>query len=356
MPKTPAHTPNPHPRTLFCPECGRETTEFYDNRCRDCFCKSVTLIECPPIIKIRICPVCGAYHIAGKWIEAPGMRDMFLSEISRVVKAHPDAKDLQLDFYEEELDPSRYLVHITASAVLSDLSISATADTEIRIKKETCDACSRIAGGYYAGIVQLRADHRHITEEEIERCIQLADHRLNKLTSKGDRFAFVSKIEELKEGVDLYIGSISACKQVGNAILKELGGTSAISSSLVGKKDGEDLYRVTCAVRLPEFVRGDVASMGGSVIEVTHQDRQIHGTDLSDGSKVSFDAAVPAARLGSRADAVTAVLVAIEKDMVQVLDPETYETVLLKKPTFLHAEAGSDVCVIKTAEGLFLLP
>jgi len=143
---------------------------------------------------------------------------------------------------------------------------------------------------------------------------------------------------------------------VGNAITKELGGTSAISSSLVGKKDGEDLYRVTCAVRLPEFVRGDVVSMLGRVIEVTHQDKQIHGTDLSDGVKASFDAAVPAVRLGSRAGAVTAVLVAIEKDTVQVLDPETYETVLLKAPAFLHAEAGSDVCVIKTAEGLFLLP
>ena len=68
------------------------------------------------------------------------------------------------------------------------------------------------------------------------------------------------------------------------------------------------------------------------------------------------DAPAPAVRLGSRADAVTAVLVAIEADMVQVLDPETYETVLLKKPAFLHADAGSDVCVIKTAEGLFLLP
>ncbi|MGP8322193.1 MAG: hypothetical protein ACT6FE_07750 [Methanosarcinaceae archaeon] len=55
-------------------------------------------------------------------------------------------------------------------------------------------------------------------------------------------------------------------------------------------------------------------------------------------------------------NAVTAVLVAIEADTVQVLDPETYETVLLKKPAFLRAEAGSDVCVIKTAEGLFLLP
>ena len=343
-------------RTLLCPECGRETTEFHNNRCRECFLRSLTLIECPPVIKIRICPVCGAYFTAGKWIEAPDTRSILLSEISRSVRVHPDATDVELDFSEEEIDQSRYSAHIYVNAVVSDLNISATADTEIRIKRETCDSCSRIAGGYYAGILQLRADHRRITEEEIERCIQLADHRLNKLTSKGDRLAFVSKIEELKEGVDLYVGSISACKQVGSAIIKELGGTSVISSSLVGKKDGEDLYRITYAVRLPEFVRGDVVSIEDRVIEVTHQDKQIHGTDLSDGGKASFDAAVPPVRLGSRADAVTAVLVAIEKDAVQVLDPETYETVLLKKPAFLHAEAGSDVCVIKTADGLFLLP
>ena len=68
------------------------------------------------------------------------------------------------------------------------------------------------------------------------------------------------------------------------------------------------------------------------------------------------DADADAVKLGGREDEVTAVLVAIEADMVQVLDPEAYETVLLKKPAFLHADAGSDVCVIKTAEGLFLLP
>nr|AAU83566.1 hypothetical protein GZ31B6_16 [uncultured archaeon GZfos31B6] len=66
MPKTPTHTPHPRPRTLFCPECGRETTEFYNNRCRDCGGKGVTIIERPPVIKIRICPVCGAYHTRGK--------------------------------------------------------------------------------------------------------------------------------------------------------------------------------------------------------------------------------------------------------------------------------------------------
>lgn len=307
-------------------------------------------------MKIRVCPVCGAYLKAGKWIEAASQKTISLSEISRSIKIHPDAKNVKLDVSEEQIDPSRYSAHISVNAVVNGINISATADTEIRIKKETCDVCSRIAGGYYAGIVQLRADRRIIDEQEIERCIQLTDHLLENLASKGDRFAFISKIEELREGVDLYIGSTSACKRVCRAIVRELGGTSVTSSSLVGRKDGEDLYRITCAVRLPAFVRGDVLSARDKVIEVVHQDKQIHGIDLVDGSKVSFNIDVPVTKIANRKDALTAVLVSIENDMVQILDPETYETVLLKKPAFLHAEAGSDVRVIKTPRGVFLLP
>ena len=349
-------TPQPA-RTLVCPGCGREVERFYNhNLCEECFLKSFALFTCPPVIKILICPVCGSYFTSGKWIESLDPKEAFFSEISRSIQVHPDASSVKLDFSEEEIDQARYLAHISVSAVVSGVTVSATADTEIRIKKETCDVCSRIAGGYYAGILQLRADRRRISEREVEECMQLADRVLNRFAAKGDRFAFVSKITELKEGVDLYVGSINACKHACSLIIREFGGTSVVSSSLVGKKDGVDLYRITCAARLPEFVRGDVVSVRGRVIEVAHQDRQIHGIDLADGSKVSFDSKTPVVKLGTRDDAVAVVLVAIEDDTVQVLDPETYRTVLLKKPNFISAEAGSDVCVIKTSMGLFLLP
>lgn len=343
-------------RTLLCPECGRETTELYNGRCKECFLKSFILLECPSIITIRVCPVCGAYFTSGRWINVSDQKEMLFSEISGSIRVHPDANNVKLDFSEEEIDPSRYLAHISVSAVVEGVNISATADTEIRIKKETCDVCSRIAGGYYAGILQLRADHRRISEDEIEECMQLTDRTLANLAAKGDRFAFISKIEEPKEGLDIYIGSIGACKHVCQTIIRELGGTSVTSPSLAGRKDGVNLYRITCAVRLPAYVHGDIVSIQHNVIEVTHQDRQIYGIDLADGSRVSFDADVPAIKLGSRENAVAAVLVSIENDVVQVLDPETYETVLLKKPSFLHANAGSDAYVIRTPVGLFLLP
>jgi len=345
-------------RTLFCPECGKETSELYDNRCSECFLSTLALIKCPLVLKIRVCSVCGAHFTAGKWVRETDQRDVLFHEITGSITLHPDAKHEELDISEEELDQSRFLVHVTINAVVSGLNATATVDVEVRVKKETCDTCSRIAGGYYVGIVQLRADKRIISATEVDRCIELADHLLKKLTEKGDHFAFVSKVEELKEGVDLYIGSAASCKQVCRAIIRELGGSYTTSPSLVGRKDGEDLYRITCAMRLPEFMRGDIIAIRDLVVEVTHQDKQIHGTDLTDGHKVSLGAGMdaPVAKIGSRNDATMTVLVAIEGDTVQILDPETYETILLKKPVFLSEDSGSEVCVVKTNEGVFLLP
>ena len=345
-------------RTLFCPECGKETSELHDNRCKECFLSTLTLITCPSVLKIRVCPVCGAHFTAGKWVRETNPRDVLSHEITESILLHPNANHEELNISEEELDQSRFLVHVTVNAVVSGLNATATVDVEIRVKKETCDTCSRIAGGYYAGIVQLRAKNRIIREKEVDQCIKIADHLFNKLTEKGDRFAFVSKVEELKEGVDLYIGSATSCKQVCRAIIRELGGSYTTSPSLVGRKDGEDLYRITCAMRLPEFIRGDIIATPDTVIEVAHQDKQIHGTDLIDGHKVSVSAGTntPAVKIGSRNDATITVLVAIEGDTVQILDPETYKTILLKKPAFLSEEAGNEVDVVKTNKGIFLLP
>jgi nonsense-mediated mRNA decay protein 3 len=52
---------------------------------------------------------------------------------------------------------------------------------------------------------------------------------------------------------------------------------------------------------------------------------------------------------------VLTVLVSIEDSAILVLDPETYETVAIKKPMSLNAEAGSEIPVLKTSYGIFAL-
>jgi nonsense-mediated mRNA decay protein 3 len=258
----------------------------------------------------------------------------------------------------EQIDYSRYNVHIDAKAYIKGVPIDTALDTEVRINWETCDTCSRISGGYFEGIVQIRADKRIPTHEELERCGSIAENVVVRAHGKGDRLAFIAKIEELPEGIDLYVGSTKLGKQICRAIIENFGGKFIESPKLVGQKNGVDLYRITFALRLPEFVRGDIISVDDTVIEVQRCGKHMTGIDLETGKRFieNFNDLMEVKKLSRRQDAVSAVLVADEGKTIQVLDPYTYETVTVKRPEFLGVEPGNEIKIIKTVKGIFVVP
>jgi len=79
--------------------------------------------------------------------------------VNESLKIDDEADDLKLTITPKFLDYSRYRVHVDASAKIKDAPIESSLDTEMRISWETCDTCSRISGGYFEGIVQIRADN-----------------------------------------------------------------------------------------------------------------------------------------------------------------------------------------------------
>ncbi|WP_394325584.1 NMD3-related protein [Methanosarcina barkeri] len=64
------------------------------------------------------------------------------------------------------------------------------------------------------------------------------------------------------------MGSMNASRQICRLITSELGGNFSESPTLVGMKDGKNLYRITFAVRLPEFRPGDVIKFRGKIIQI----------------------------------------------------------------------------------------
>jgi len=70
----------------------------------------------------------------------------------------------------------------------------------------------------------------------------------------------------------------------------------------------------------------------------------------------NFNDLIDVKKLGRKQDAVPAVLVADEEKTIQVLDPETYETITIKRPEFLSTEQGNEVKIVKTAKGIFVVP
>jgi nonsense-mediated mRNA decay protein 3 len=344
--------------TMFCPKCGKDSDILYDNVCRECFVGNKKLIECPAVLYSRICPTCGSVYKRGKWSLKEDETETILDGVKDALDLDAQAKNIELTLSPKQLDHSRYNVHIGAKGEIKGAPITASHDAEVRINWETCDTCSRISGGYFEGIVQIRADKRLPTKEELERCKSIAGEVAISAQEKGDRLSFIAKKEELYEGADLYVGSIKLGKQICKAVVDVFGGKFSESPKLVGQKNGEDLYRITFALRLPEFVRGDIISVDDRVIEVQSCGKHVSGIDLETGRRFieNFNDLLQVRKLSRRQDAVSAVLIADEGKTIQVMHPDTYETVTLKRPEFLSTEPGNEIKIVKTAKGIYVLP
>jgi nonsense-mediated mRNA decay protein 3 len=343
--------------SVTCPRCGRECNKVFDSVCRDCFFETFKLIELPLVLHLRVCSNCGAYFHRSRWENIGNIEDVVLKAVEIALFIHDEAGDIEVYLKPREITPYIYKVTAEVDAVVREEHVHAEAETEVRVQRTACDTCSRESGGYFEAIIQIRAAGRFPTEEEKRRCSIVAREAMESMRKKGDRLAFISSALEQKEGTDLYMGSMNASRQVCRLIISELGGSFTESPTLIGMKDGKNLYRVTYAIRLPEFSAGDIVRFRGRTIQIKSSGKKVNGISLEDGSRfISTPEELKGAeKVANIGDAIMTVLVSIEENAILVLDPETYETVAIKKPVSFSAEAGSEIPVLKTPYGIFAL-
>ncbi|AKB39619.1 MULTISPECIES: 60S ribosomal export protein NMD3 [Methanosarcina] len=343
--------------SITCPKCGTECDKLFDSVCRDCFFETFKLIDLPLVLHVKICSSCGAYFHRSRWENIGNLEEVVLKAVENALFIHDEAGDVELYLEPKEITPYIYMVRAEVDAIVKGEPVHAETATEVRVQRIACDMCSRESGGYFEAIIQIRAAGRFPTEEEKRRCSAIAREAMESMKKKGDRLAFISDYQEQKEGIDLYMGSMNASRQVCRMIISELGGSFAESPTLVGMKDGKNLYRITFAMRLPEFRPGDVIRFRGRIIQIRSSGKKVNGISLEDGSRFlsTPEELKGAEKIANIGDAVLTVLVSIEENAILVLDPVTYETVAIKKPMFFNAEAGSEIPVLKTEYGIFAL-
>lgn len=343
--------------SITCPKCGTECDKLFDSVCKNCFFETFKLIELPLVLHVRICSGCGAYFHRSRWENIGNLEEVVLKAVENALFIQNEAGDVELYLEPKEITPYIYMVRAEVDAVVRGEPVHAEAETEVRVQRVACDMCSRESGGYFEAIIQVRAAGRFPTDEEKKRSVAIAREAMEGMKKRGDRLAFISDFQEQKEGIDLYMGSMNASRQVCRMIISELGGNFAESPTLVGMKDGKNLYRITFAMRLPEFRPGDVIRFRGRIIQIRSSGKKVNGISLEDGSRfISTPEELKGAeKIANIADAVLTVLVSIEENAILVLDPETYETVAIKKPMSFNAEAGNEIPVLKTEYGIFAL-
>jgi nonsense-mediated mRNA decay protein 3 len=370
----------------FCPECGdpieRGAADDADPdprphpspvepqdpdrvRCTACYFDSFDLVDAPGRLEISVCAQCGAVHRGNRWVDvgAQDYADVAVEAVSEALGVHVDADEVSWQVAPEQVDPTTIRMHCTFTGVVRGTAVSEEVTVPVKISRETCERCGRIAGGSFASVVQVRAAGREPSDEELARAETVAVELVADAEAKGDREAFVTEVGEVEGGLDVKLSTTRLGERVARRVVDEFGGDYSGSERLITQdEDGEEVYRLTYAVRLPRYRPGEVIDPedGEGPVLVRSVRGNLKGTRLATGDRyeASFEAgdAPDARRLGWREDTEATTLVAVEdENAVQVLDPETYAAETVPRPDYLDPDAD-EVPVLKTRAGLHVLP
>jgi nonsense-mediated mRNA decay protein 3 len=350
----------------ICPRCGSPAEEGTQegtegSLCPQCILASTELLHHPDRVEVTICSVCGSRQVRGRWQlpDSRGVEELASQAAVDALELHRDFSHPKVDLTLCRIGATRYLARINVRGSFKGQVLEERCEIPVRIGLVACDRCSRIAGKYFQSTVQVRGSStRDLSPQEKEECKRIAEAAAEAGYHGGDQLSFIQEIKEVRGGVDIVLGSTQLGRHLARAIQEHFGGRILESCKLVGKKDSRDVYRSTLLIRFPRLKRGDIVSYRGNLFEVTGFEGKI--TRIASlwerrRSSLSDESAEIVPVLGNRADARKAVVVSGDDHVLEILDPETYRTVLAPRPGGLKVESEEEATVLKTVDGFIVL-
>ena len=342
----------------ICPKCGEPSLE---GLCRNCIMQSTELLRCPDQVDVTICSVCGSRQVKGKWrlADSRSIEELASQAAVDALWFHSEYERPQIEIDLAKIGATRYLAKIVTTGKFKGVVTVEQCRIPVWIKLMACDRCSRMAGKYFQSTVQVRGSgNRAITNEEQKECkdiaFSIADHGYH----AGDQLSFIQEIKEVKGGLDMVLGSTQLGRHIARALQERFGGRLLESCKLVGKKDSRDVYRSTLLIRFPRLKRGDIVSFRGSLFAVAGFDGKmtmISGFRDGRRSSLSEEITETIEVLGNKSDSIKAIVVSLDDNVLEIMDPETYKIILAARPKDFEIKPGAEVNVVRTANGFIVL-
>jgi len=340
-----------------CPKCGGPSSLGLCDRCR---LEEAVLLQTPEAVEVTVCPVCGSHLLRGRWQKAEEpLEDLISDAVAGEIAVHQDLEGPEVEISVSRKNPTHYLVSVAVRGRFGGLLAEEEKAVSATVRRTTCERCSRIAGNYYEAIVQVRGSSGPPASFELEESQKIADARTDLCLERGDRHSFIQETKEVKGGIDLVVGSTQQGRSIAKAIQDRFGGSSQESYKLVGMRDGKKVYRTSILVRLPRLKAGDLIVAGGSFLEVRgFEGRRVATTSLRDGrtAYLSEEDSEDVVVVGNRSAAEKGMVVAEDRDVLEVLDPESYRTVSASRPSSLKTGVGGEVEFLRFRGEIILLP
>ncbi len=342
---------------MMCVDCGADVPQVIDGSCAACFSQKHELMVVPEVTQVEICAHCRARHVGAHWYDVPpeDPEEWILEESMREsIGVHHEVDVEALRIGLQEKDNKTFAVHAVLDGYVQDVPVHVEHHALLRRSRGVCDRCSRVAGGAYAAIIQLRASDRDMTDAELRIGHKIVAQDLDRQLEGGNRFAYLAKSGAVHGGFDYYIGDIEAARNVSRRLKSRMGGSIQQSAKLVGRREGEDVYRVTFLMRLDPFGPGDIVvkdQRAYAVLAVHQKDLAVMELERARRDRMPTS---HLRRLGGVELIQAAVVVNRGPEGVMILDPDTQRTTTLLVPEDVRVE--ETLPVVRVEERLFWVP
>ncbi len=341
---------------MFCVECGKEGPIFRNGVCLSCYLKHTQFSKGPAILDITCCPRCSSYKNKNTWIHEP-FHDILKRHIKDAFSISPEMKNVEIQTKCNEQNRV-LLCTVSISGFLQEYQITEQHSLTVRIRHNTCNICSREAGGYYEAIIQIRAEKRAFTDEELQTFRSTVENIVEQHQKDGKRGLFITDIDVKREGLDFFLSEKTTAFSIAKKLQEQFGGNFKQSASMVGMKDSREVYRMTYLVRIPAYRNGDFFSYDDSFLMIVSlHEHKVRCIDLStwterviDGNEIS-----PSKIFGGKELIREMIVVSQSKNEIQLMDPKIYTTVEIRKPTSTPVNTQI-VKTVRLDDFLFLVP
>jgi nonsense-mediated mRNA decay protein 3 len=332
---------------MFCVRCGKEC-ETFDGLCAGCLTEGKELMKMPHHVDLERCASCEEYRLNGRWVKL-AEDEAIKNAAFGSVRVMEGMTITECDVTAGGQDEWNFSVNVHAEGVIGGRIVNASASTVVRIKNNVCQRCSRQLGNYYEATLQIRSGSKRLDDGIRDETVRYVRKRIEDMSS-ANRSLFLTKVEEVQGGVDMLLSSISTAKALAKELSDRYGAETKESSKLIGKtEDGNDMYRMTYLVRMPEYHVNDIVLFEGEAYKLA-----LIGKDMGKLIRLS-DMHVTSVRRSKmdevkvhtpRSELMKANVVSRSKGEAQILHPLSYATLDVRIPEDAEISETIDIAEI----------
>mgnify|MGYP001207415867 CR=1 FL=1 len=316
----------------FCIVCGGKPPLYIDRLCESCLRVRHTISKIENRIQYTKCSRSGTIQTDQGWIE---LNDQELHDllIQKNLELHEIADDVFVDIVAEKIDDRNTRIILNVEGKIMGLPFLDKHETLLRCSNGVSPSASRQAGNYFEATVQLRSIGRKLEELELDNLRNSLTELIEKLPK--DPMHFITKEGPVKGGYDIVFGSKGLARSWARELIKRWGGQTKESNKVVGRKDGNDVTRLTIAYRKPAFEIGDVVlwrsnyyrvfawiSNGATLLKIS-QNHKI-GTSWRDLETVQV--------ISKKSEIITVTPLNIDSQVLEFLDENDWKTKMVQLP------------------------